>query len=143
MNKHPVRVFLDANVVIQAGKPPGGPLFARVVDLVRAGFIVVLTTDLTKTEVAKKHAKNDFDVIKEIGRSHFRKITQDVTGIELPALNKANIFEILIKKYMDETEKMFAALDCKTLSIDTIKPSSIFNDYTKEKAYPSASGPTK
>lgn len=55
----PAKVFLDANVVIRAGKPPGGPLIARVIDLVRAGFITILTTDLTKTEVAKRHAGND------------------------------------------------------------------------------------
>jgi hypothetical protein len=55
MKKNPIKVFFDANVVIQAGKPPGGPLFQRIVDLVDAGFIDVLTTDLTKTEVVKKH----------------------------------------------------------------------------------------
>lgn len=40
------KVFLDANVVIGAGKPPGGPEIARIVDLVEAGLISVLTTDL-------------------------------------------------------------------------------------------------
>jgi hypothetical protein len=82
-----------------------------VADLVKGGFITVLTTDLTKLEVAKKLAKNDFDVIKEIGRPHFRKITKDVTGVELPAVTKAEIFDRLFKKSADETEKMFAALE--------------------------------
>ena len=27
------KIFLDANVVIRAGKPPGGPLIKRVADL--------------------------------------------------------------------------------------------------------------
>jgi hypothetical protein len=52
------RIFLDANVVIAAGKPPGGPEISRVVDLVEAKLINVLTTDLTVTEVAKRHAEN-------------------------------------------------------------------------------------
>lgn len=46
-------VFLDANIVIRAGKPPGGPEIDRVGDLVDAGLVKILTTDLTVTEVAK------------------------------------------------------------------------------------------
>lgn len=40
------KVLLDANVVIAAGKPPGGLELARVIDLVDADLITVLTTDL-------------------------------------------------------------------------------------------------
>jgi hypothetical protein len=56
MSEKPLKVFLDANVIIRAGKPPGGPLMSRVEDLVKGSFITLLTTDLTKIEVAKKHA---------------------------------------------------------------------------------------
>ena len=52
----PTARFLDANVVIRVGKPPGAPLMPRVADLVEAGLVRVVTTDLTKAEVAKKHA---------------------------------------------------------------------------------------
>jgi hypothetical protein len=41
------------NVVIRAGKPPGGPLISRVTDLVDAGMIRVVTADLTKTQIDK------------------------------------------------------------------------------------------
>ncbi|SRR5229473_3263007 len=58
----PRKIFLDANVVIRAGKPPGGPLM-RVADLVNAGYMKVVTTDLTKVEIAKKHAASDFEAI--------------------------------------------------------------------------------
>lgn len=64
----PRRVFLDANVVIRAGKPPGGPLIPRVADLVDAGYIKVVTTDLTKIEIAKNHGANDFEVIGDLTR---------------------------------------------------------------------------
>ena len=65
------KVFLDANVVIHAGKPPGGLILSRLKELINAGFITVLTTDLTCQEVAKKHTENDYNVIKEVGRPSF------------------------------------------------------------------------
>jgi predicted nucleic acid-binding protein len=85
------KVFLDANVLIAAGKPPGGPILARVADLVEAELISVLTTDLTVTEVAKKHAQNDYNVIAEVGRPHFRKAVEEVLGTTLPDTTKAKI----------------------------------------------------
>src|SRR5207249_582617 len=62
MAKSKRKVFLDANVVIGAGKPPGGPELSRVIDLVEAELVTVLTTDLTITEVVKKHVQNDFEL---------------------------------------------------------------------------------
>jgi hypothetical protein len=50
----PRKIFLDANVVIRAGKPPGGPLIPRVADLVAAGYVTVVTTDLTKVEIVNR-----------------------------------------------------------------------------------------
>lgn len=89
--KRTPKVFLDANIVISAGKPPGGPEIARVVDLVDAGLITVLTTDLTITEVAKKYIQSDFDAIKEISQPHFRKIVEGATGVALPALKRPEL----------------------------------------------------
>ncbi len=140
MIQKPVQVFLDANVIIQAGKPPGGPIFARAIDLVKGGFISVLTTDLTKTEVAKKHIENDYVIIKEMGREHFRKIAQMTLGVKLPEVNKAEIKDALSKKYVAETEKMFSALEAKTLSIDSVPPSVVFATYAEEKGFFSREG---
>ena len=44
----PCWLSFDANVVIRPSKPPGGPPIPRVADLVDAGYIKVVTTDLTK-----------------------------------------------------------------------------------------------
>ncbi|MCH7693970.1 MAG: DUF4935 domain-containing protein [Proteobacteria bacterium] len=140
MIQKPVQVFLDANVIIQDGKPPGGPLFARAIDLVKGGFISVLTTDLTKTEVAKKHIENDYNVIKEMGRTHFRKIAQVTLGVKLPEVNKTEIKDALSKKYVTETEEMFSALEAKTLSIDSVPPSVVFDAYAEEKGFFSGEG---
>lgn len=116
-----LKVFLDANVVIQTGKPPGGPIMERVTDLVNAGLISVLTTDLTVCEVAKKHTENDYEVIKEVGRSHFQKIVKEHLQSVLPKVSKSDLKEIISKKYTDQVMKMFSDLNSKHLSIDDVK----------------------
>ncbi len=111
------KVFLDANIVIAGGKPPGGPEIARVLDLVDAGLVSVLTTDLTIAEVAKKHTQNDFDAIKEICQPHFRKIAEGATGISLPELKRPQLRQKLKATYDHQTVAMFKSLKAKTLAI--------------------------
>lgn len=129
------KVFLDANIVIAAGKPPGGPILARVADLVEADLITVLTTDLTTTEVAKKHAENDYEVIKEAGRLHFRKIVEEVVGTKLPEITKAQMRAKLAAAYDASTNAMFETLDAKTLAIDNVKPSVVFAAYASGEGF--------
>ncbi|HPX62185.1 MAG TPA: PIN domain-containing protein [Deltaproteobacteria bacterium] len=129
------KVFLDANVVIQTGKPPGGPIMERVADLVNAGFISVLTTDLTVCEVTKKHTENDYEVIKEAGRPHFRKLAKEHLQSTLPEINKSALKETISKKYSDQVIKMFNDLDSKYLSIDNVKPSTVFADYSNGNGF--------
>lgn len=128
MTKIP-KVFLDANIVISAGKPPGDPILERVGDLVRAELITVLTTDLTITEVSKKHAENDYEVIKDIGRQHFRKIVKQVVGANIPEITKAQMKARLTAAYKTSTEKIFKTLNAKILAIDNVKPSVVFAAY--------------
>jgi hypothetical protein len=123
-------VFLDANVIIRTGKPPGGPLFHRLADLVKAGFITVLTMDLTKDEIIKKHVENDYEVVKEFGRPHFRKLIEGLCSMPLPEIDKAELKSRLWKQHADGVAKMFEALKAKTLSIDDVKPSAVLDAYT-------------
>lgn len=140
MSRHQPKVFLDANVVIQAGKPPGGPLISRVTDLVNAGLIKVLTTDLTIAEVAKKHTENDYEVIKEVGRPHFRKIVSEHIGINLPEIHKAELRASISQKYGELVAAMFTNLKAKTLVIDDIKPSKVFAAYAEKSGFFSGEG---
>ncbi|EHK58172.1 PIN domain-containing protein [Allomesorhizobium alhagi] len=134
------KVFLDANILIAAGKPPGGPEIQRVIDLVEAEIITILATDLTVTEVAKKHAENDYEVIRDIGRAHFRSILELVTGVPLPIVSKAELKSKLIKTYETSTNEMFKSLKAKMLAIDGIKPSTILAAYAANEGFFSGEG---
>jgi hypothetical protein len=80
----PRKIFLDANVVICAGKPPGRPLIPRFVDLVDVGYVKVVTTDLTRMEIAKKHAGNDFEVVGDLTKRRVRDLANEILGVKLP-----------------------------------------------------------
>lgn len=134
------KVFIDANVVIQAGKPPGGPILTRVADLVKAELIEVLTTDLTVTEVAKKHAENDYEVIKEVGRPHFRKVVAEALGVALPETSKAELKAGLLRKYEKLTRELFKGLSATILPVDDVKPSTVFTSYAEGTGFFSGEG---
>ena len=131
----PKKVFLDADIVIRAGKPPGGPLLGRLKDLVDDGVITVLTTDLTCQEVAKKHAENDYDIIKGVGKPRFREIIEEVLGAALPKTTNSELKAKLAEDYSQSTKTMFKELSCKTLAIDAVKPSTVFSAYTAGKGF--------
>lgn len=131
MVSHVPQVFIDANIMIAAGKPPGGPEVTRLADLVEADMIEILTTDLTITEIAKKHADNDFQVVKDFAKPHVRRVLESVSATSIPALNKDEMRERLMVSYHADVAKMFERLGAKTLSIDDVSPSAVFNDYAR------------
>lgn len=133
------KVFLDANVLIQEGKQ-GSPIIERLVDLVDAGLVSVLTTDLTMIEVAKKHVENDLNVVKDYARPHFRAILSDVLGETLPVVTKAKLTESLLEKYREVTRRMFKALDATILSIDDVRPSDVLGPYSRREGFFSGEG---
>ena len=129
------KVFLDANIVIQDGKPPGGLSLLHVKYLVEVGFINILTTDLTITEVAKKHAENDYKIIKEVGRPHFRNLVKEILGSKLPDTTKTELKSKLTAIYNDSTKKMFVKLKAKTLEIDSVKPTTVLSNYATGEGF--------
>jgi pterin-4a-carbinolamine dehydratase len=128
----PRKIFLDANVVIRAGKPPGGPLIGRVADLVDAGYVKVVTTDLTKMEIAKKHTGNDFEVMGNLTKRRVRDLADEIFGVKLPGISPADLHRKLLEKHQASVEKMFRLLRAETLSIDSVKPSFVFDAYARK-----------
>lgn len=104
----------------------------RVTDLVNAGLVKVVTTDLTKAEVAKKHANNDFEIIGGITRKRFRALVEEVIGFNLPTISSEELQSRLFEKYQKSTDAMFERLRAETLAIDGVKPSAVFESYGRK-----------
>jgi hypothetical protein len=128
----PRKIFLDANVVIRARKPPGGVLISRIADLVDAGYVKVVTTDLTKVEIAKKHAGNDFEVMSSLTKRRVRDLADEILGVKLPGVSPGELHQKLLEKYQASVEEMFRSLRAETLSIDSVKPSIVFDAYARK-----------
>lgn len=99
-------------------------------DLVASGFIRIVTTDLTKIEVAKHHTNKDLEQIGGLGRSRFRKLAKQALDVDLPEISAEDLRKKIFDRYFGATEQMFQRLKAKTLPIDDVKPSAVFDTYT-------------
>lgn len=131
MKDNPKKVYIDANIFLQFGNSPRSPIFGRLRDLVMGGFIEILTTDLTRREVAKNHAENDFKAISQIVTPKFRKVIKESLYIEFPEFPTDYLMARLLAKYERSTNAMYESLNSRELIIDDVKPSAVFDLYAK------------
>ena len=127
------KVFLDANIVITVGKPPYGPEFARVIDLVETEQIRMLTTDLTMAEVTRYHTRRDFNEIKCICNPKLREMVEETIDTEFPTITEEQLWEVLRKKYRLLVRKIFKKMNAKVLKISEVKTNKVFIDYLNER----------
>ena len=127
------KVFLDANIVIAVGKPPYGPEFARVIDLVKTERIEILTTDLTMVEVMRHYVKRDFEEIKCICKSQFRKLVKDSVNTQVPTISEEELWNVLKKKYRRLVKKRFKKMGAKSLRVSEVNTNKVFLEYFNER----------
>ena len=123
------KVFIDADVAIGMGKPPGNWIFQRLVDLVNVGLISIVTTDLTIGQIVKHHVDDAYKTLAPLRESRFRDLVSNTLGIDLPRKSNANWRRSLKTQYENEVSEMFNKLKAETVSLDQVTPSKIFSDY--------------
>jgi len=126
-------VYIDSNILIQQGKPPGGPLLKRIGDLAESEKIQVLTTDLTIQEVAKHHAKRDYELSKAYSSDRVREILNSALDTSLADISSQELYERILKQYMESVGEMMSGLDATVLEIDSVKPTDVFDDYANNR----------
>ena len=127
------KVFLDANIVIAVGKPPYGPEFARVIDLVESERIKILTTDITEAEVMRNYVKRDFEEIKCICKPQFRKMIKDSVNTQVPTINEEELWNVLKKKYRRLVKERFRKMGAKLLRVREVETNKVFLEYFNER----------
>lgn len=120
-------VFLDANVLV--GKGWDHPLLQRFIDLVQAGLVLPVTTDLTKTEIAKVLAEKDFSSISQLAQPRARRLAQQLFSVALPEIEANALREALIRTHLARTEAFFDEIGAIESAIDTVKPSVVMAAY--------------
>ncbi|VXB53444.1 PIN domain-containing protein [Brevundimonas sp. G8] len=129
------KVFLDANILISAGKPPGGPEITRVRNLVEASLISVVTTDHTLIEVAKHFATHDFEALGDVTTAQVRKLVEQHLGVTIPEVKKADLKAKIRKGYLDQVNAMMASLKASQLSVDDVKASTVLSAYSAGQGF--------
>ena len=134
------QVFLDANIVVRFGTSPHGLEYSRLVALIEAGEVTLVTTDLTAMEIAKRHTKNEYPVVKEIGTSKYRDAVKRVFNVALPETTKSEIYKRVFQINLAKVKNMFHSLSATVLSIDDVNPIDVFKDYAQQDGFFSESG---
>lgn len=133
MSECPINVFFDASSLIKVGEPPGKDTFWRLVDLVDYGFITVVTTDLTKYEIARHHTDNAYSTLSPLSKASFRQLAAKYFEIELPNMSESEIRDRIRQEMDDGVEEMFRSLRATRLDIDQVSPSTIFEYYDQNE----------
>ena len=129
------KVFMDADVAIGMGKPPGNWIFQRLVDLVNLGLVSIVTTDLTIGQIVKHHVNDAYETLAPLRQSHFRNVVSDVLGIELPHKRNADWRLALKTQFENGVAEMFGQLKAEIVSLDRVTPSEIFDDYVNASGF--------
>ena len=125
----PIKVFFDSNTLIQVGLPPGNETFLRLADLVEYGFINVVTTDLTKTEIVRHHSEFAFKRLQSLFDRRSRPLAARYFDLEVPDISEADARNQIRSRIADGVDEMFASLRAVVLKIDEVNPSDIFSEY--------------
>ncbi|WOB26942.1 MULTISPECIES: PIN domain-containing protein [Xanthomonas] len=131
MAKPAKRVFVDANTWISWGYKFGRAEASTLQDLVEHGLVRVLVTDLTITEIAKRFTKIEFDKVEPLTKAELRTAAKRYLEIEVPEMDRdtlrRSIFNHQLEAVTDALKERFR-VDVR--GIDTVKPSTVLNDYT-------------
>ncbi|RWD44083.1 PIN domain-containing protein [Mesorhizobium sp.] len=129
----PTRVFIDANVFISDGRPPGKDVVRALTNLVNNGKIEVLVTNLTINEVTKHFTGHDLAQVKDVLKPSVRQLINDVVDVNLPVLTRDELDDRIWNINKEAVESMLSGLKAVTLDIDDLKPMDILYEYSRQR----------
>ena len=133
MSTQPPNVFIDANVLAQVGPPPGNATFQRLVDLVDYRLINAITTDVSKSELARLHVATANKKMQPITDAEFQRLMRTLFGVQIPSVNSQEIVDKIRANIGQGVEVMFSALKARVASVADVNPTVIFADYDREE----------
>ena len=127
------KVFLDANVLIEVGLPPFGPVFTRLLDLVKSHRIKILTPDITMAEVVNHHIERDLNEIKGICNPRLHEVVEEATNTEFPTLTEKQLHNVIRKKCIDLFWNMLNDMEARYLQVSEVKADRVFSEYFNKR----------
>lgn len=123
------RLFVDANVFISDGRPPGGDIVRALLNLVRSGKLSILSTDITINEVTKHFASHDAKNLGALLKPQVRALIKDITSVVIPEMSTAELDKLIWERNYKATIEMMTELQAHIVKVDEVSPSSVFIEY--------------
>ena len=133
MNTLPPNVFIDASVLAQVGPPPGNATFQRLVELVDYRLVNMITTDLSKAELARLHVATANKKMQPIADAEFQRLMPTLFGVQMPAVDSQEVVNKITAHIGRGVESMFSALKARVFSVSVVNPAVIFTDYDRKE----------
>lgn len=125
------RVFVDANIFIGDGRPPGKDVVRALRNLVSSGKISIISTDVTINEVTKHFTAHDLRSVTPFLKPSVLSLIHEVTGVVVPEISNADAFRRLWERNRTATVRMLDVLRAKLLHVDSVTPSLILDEYAQ------------
>lgn len=129
------KVYLDWDVLLDARMSFYTLDLQFLTHLVDSGIVEVLTTDLVMIEACTARARYDLLDIVDLASEHIRKTVKRCLGVNLPVLDRKQLWNVLEEKHRAEVSAIFTALKARQLALDETKPSMIFADYVGVRGF--------
>ena len=134
-------IFIDANVLVSMLLKRDGADLETLTLLSEVGNARLLTTDITRIEVAKNLAEKDCKIISPIERVEFRERMRKLLDIPLAEVDMRELFLQAYERHTENVEYKTSGDYWSCLSSDEIVLSDIFLQYGEKQGL--FSGETK
>ena len=126
-------IFIDANVLLSALSAKESRQLDALELLASARNAKLLTTDITRIEVAKNLAEADCKVILPIRNDRFRELVMNVTNVKLPSVEIPALHLKAFQEYKKAVETETSGQNWECLDMDGIQILDIFAQYGEKR----------
>ncbi|HDS1039283.1 TPA: DUF4935 domain-containing protein [Stenotrophomonas maltophilia] len=124
-------VFVDANVWITWGQGFGKAEASTLAELVKHDLVILVTTDLTIMEIAKRFRNNDIAALEPLTKPDLQHAAQRYLKLKVPEFDREALRKSLFEHHMRAVSQDLAErFDAHVRSINSVKPTHILDQYT-------------
>lgn len=125
------QVFVDANVWIAWGQGFGKAEASTLAELVEHGLVVLVTTDLTIMEIAKRFRNNDIAALDPLTKPDLQHVALRYLKLKVPEFDREELRRSLFEHHMEVVkEDLDKRFNAQIRSINSVPPTQILDQYT-------------
>ena len=129
------KVFFDANVIIGRSKDEKKTWRIKLRFLYAYSDVELLTTDITRVEVAKNRAEKICNKLQPLSNEDVSKLARDIFSMDIQTINKEDMhekaYDYFLKEITEETSgPHWTCLECKEVDLP-----GVFMEYGNKRGF--------